>query len=249
MTQELLVLVKLPLKGLIMENNKVLILDDEDSIRQFMKLNLEYQGYQTVEASTGEEALKVFEEEEPAVAILDIMLPGISGYEVCEQIRSKSPKTGIIMLSAKSQDIDKILGLERGADDYIIKPFNPQELILRVRSLMRRVNLTADTSQKEDSNTLNDGPFTLDLYSKTFYKENTEIDVTPTEFAILKNFIQNKGKAMTRNEIMAETWGENYSNDTKIVDVNIRRIRAKIEENPAKPQFIETVWGTGYRWK
>ncbi len=232
-----------------MENNKVLILDDEDSIRQFMKINLEYQGYQTVEASSGEEAIKVFEQEDPSVAILDVMLPGISGYEVCQVIREKSPKTGIIMVSAKSQDIDKILGLERGADDYIIKPFNPQELILRVRSLMRRVNLTAEVKEESNSKTLTDGPFTLDLYSKTFYKVENEIDVTPTEFAILKNFIQNKGKAMTRNEIMEATWGKNYSNDTKIVDVNIRRIRAKIEEDPAKPQYIETVWGTGYRWK
>ena len=232
-----------------MENNKVLILDDEDSIRQFMKINLEYQGYQTVEASSGEEAIKVFEQEDPSVAILDVMLPVISGYEVCQVIREKSPKTGIIMVSAKSQDIDKILGLERGADDYIIKPFNPQELILRVRSLMRRVNLTAEVKEESNSKTLTDGPFTLDLYSKTFYKVENEIDVTPTEFAILKNFIQNKGKAMTRNEIMEATWGENYSNDTKIVDVNIRRIRAKIEEDPAKPQYIETVWGTGYRWK
>lgn len=232
-----------------MENNKVLILDDEDSIRQFMKINLEYQGYQTVEAATGEEALKVFEEENPAVAILDVMLPGISGFDVCQSIREKSPRTGIIMVSAKSQDIDKILGLERGADDYIIKPFNPQELILRVRSLMRRVNLTTAETESKSTKTLSDGPFTLDLYSKTFYKNQDEIDVTPTEFTILKNFIQNKGKAMTRDEIMEETWGENYSNDTKIVDVNIRRIRAKIEQDPAKPQFIETVWGTGYRWK
>lgn len=232
-----------------MENNKVLILDDEDSIRQFMKINLEYQGYQTVEASSGEEAIKVFDQEDPSVAILDVMLPGISGYEVCQAIREKSPKTGIIMVSAKSQDIDKILGLERGADDYIIKPFNPQELILRVRSLMRRVNLTSGVEKESNPKTLTDGPFTLDLYSKTFYKSENDIDVTPTEFAILKNFIQNKGKAMTRDEIMESTWGENYSNDTKIVDVNIRRIRAKIEENPAKPQYIETVWGTGYRWK
>lgn len=232
-----------------MENNKVLILDDEDSIRQFMKINLEYQGYQTVEAATGEEALKVFEEEKPSVAILDVMLPGISGFDVCQSIREKSPRTGIIMVSAKSQDIDKILGLERGADDYIIKPFNPQELILRVRSLMRRVNLTTAETESKSTKTLSDGPFTLDLYSKTFYKNQDEIDVTPTEFTILKNFIQNKGKAMTRDEIMEETWGENYSNDTKIVDVNIRRIRAKIEQDPAKPQFIETVWGTGYRWK
>lgn len=230
-------------------NNKILILDDEDPIRQFMKINLDYQGFETVEASTGEEALKVFDEEKPAVAILDIMLPGISGYEVCETIRDKSPMTGIIMVSAKSQDIDKILGLEKGADDYIIKPFNPQELILRVKSLMKRVNLRPDESKDEGKKSLKDGPFTLDIYSKTFYKNEEEIDVTPTEFTILENFIKNKGKAMTRDEIMKETWGENYSNDTKIVDVNVRRIRAKIEENPAKPEYIETVWGTGYRWK
>lgn len=238
----------MPLIGWVM-NNKILILDDEDPIRQFMKINLDYQGYQTVEASSGEEALKVFEEEKPAVAILDIMLPGISGYEVCEKIRDMSPMTGIIMVSAKSQDIDKILGLEKGADDYIIKPFNPQELILRVKSLMRRVNLNPSNQKNTETKSLRDGPFTLDIYSKTFFKDDKEIDVTPTEFTILEYFIKNKGKAMTRDEIMKETWGENYSNDTKIVDVNIRRIRAKIEENPAKPAFIETVWGTGYRWK
>ena len=230
-------------------NNKILILDDEDPIRQFMKINLDYQGYQTVEAASGEEALRIFEEEKPAVAILDIMLPGISGYEVCEKIRDMSPMTGIIMVSAKSQDIDKILGLEKGADDYIIKPFNPQELILRVKSLMRRVNLNPGGEKSEEIKSLTDGPFTLDIYSKTFFKGEKEIDVTPTEFTILEYFIKNKGKAMTRDEIMQETWGDNYSNDTKIVDVNIRRIRAKIEENPAKPEFIETVWGTGYRWK
>lgn len=230
-------------------NNKILILDDEDPIRQFMKINLDYQGYQTIEASSGEEALRLVDEEQPAVAILDIMLPGISGLEVCEKIRDKYPMTGIIMVSAKSQDIDKILGLEKGADDYIIKPFNPQELILRVKSLMRRVNLNPVSTENEDAKSLKDGPFTLDIYSKTFYKDDIEIDVTPTEFTILEYFIKNKGKAMTRDEIMKETWGDNYSNDTKIVDVNIRRIRAKIEENPAKPEYIETVWGTGYRWK
>lgn len=232
-----------------MVNNKILIVDDEDPIRQFMKINLDYQGYQTVEASSGEEAIKVFEKEKPAVAILDIMLPGISGYEVCEKIRTQSPMTGIIMVSAKSQDIDKILGLEKGADDYIIKPFNPQELILRVKSLMRRVNLSQSTSKEENKDVISDGPFTLDIYAKSFFKNDMEIDVTPTEFTILQNFIKNKGKAMTRDEIMAKTWGDSYSNDTKIVDVNIRRIRAKIEDNPAKPEYIETVWGTGYRWK
>lgn len=232
-----------------MENKKILIVDDEDPIRQFMKINLDYQGYQTVEAASGEEAIKVFEKERPALAILDIMLPGMSGYEVCEKIRTEAPMTGIIMVSAKSQDIDKILGLEKGADDYIIKPFNPQELILRVRSLMRRVNFSQDKANNKIKESISDGPFTLDLYAKSFYKNEREIDVTPTEFTILQYFIQNKGKAMTRDEIMTKTWGENYSDDTKIVDVNIRRIRAKIEDNPAKPEYIETVWGTGYRWK
>lgn len=188
-------------------NNKILILDDEDPIRQFMKINLDYQGYQTIEASSGEEALRLVDEENPAVAILDIMLPGISGLEVCEKIRDKYPMTGIIMVSAKSQDIDKILGLEKGADDYIIKPFNPQELILRVKSLMRRVNLNPVSTESENNKSLKDGPFTLDIYSKTFYKDDIEIDVTPTEFTILEYFIKNKGKAMTRDEIMKETWG------------------------------------------
>ena len=167
-------------------NNKILILDDEDPIRQFMKINLDYQGYQTIEASSGEEALRLVDEEQPAVAILDIMLPGISGLEVCEKIRDKYSMTGIIMVSAKSQDIDKILGLEKGADDYIIKPFNPQELILRVKSLMRRVNLNPVSTGNEDVKSLKDGPFTLDIYSKTFYKDDIEIDVTPTEFTILE---------------------------------------------------------------
>lgn len=232
-----------------MINNRVLICDDEDHIRQFMKINLEYSGFDIVEASTGEDAVRLTDETKPAVLVLDIMLPGISGYDVCEKVRSKYPKIGIIMVSAKSQDIDKILGLEKGCDDYIIKPFNPQELILRVRSLMRRVNYTEEEAKDEKYESLKDGPFKLDLYSRSFYKNDVEIDVTPTEFTILKNFIENKGKAMTRNEIMTETWGENYSTDTKIVDVNVRRIRAKIEENPAKPEYIETVWGTGYRWR
>lgn len=229
-------------------SNKILICDDEEHIRQFMKINLEYSGFDIVEASTGEEALELADEKSPQVYILDIMLPGISGYEVCEKIRQKYPKAGIIMVSAKSQDIDKILGLERGCDDYIIKPFNPQELILRVKSLVRRVNYSEEAKEEKNEDILTDRIFKLDLYSRNFYKNNQEIDVTPTEFAIIKNFILNKGKAMSRIEIMKKTWGENYSADTKIVDVNIRRIRAKIEENPAKPKYIETVWGTGYRW-
>ena len=142
-------------------SNKILICDDEDHIRQFMKINLEYAGFDIVEAGTGEEALNLADEQQPSVYILDIMLPGISGYEVCDTIRKKYPKAGIIMVSAKSQDIDKILGLERGCDDYIIKPFNPQELILRVRSLLRRVNFTEDEKKEKNENVIEDGIFKL----------------------------------------------------------------------------------------
>ncbi|MDO4594120.1 MAG: response regulator transcription factor [Tissierellia bacterium] len=228
-------------------NKRILIVDDEEHIRQFTRINLEYAGFDIIEAPTGEDAIELCEQKNPAVVILDIMLPGIDGFEVCKILREKYPKLGIIMVTAKSQDVDKILGLQQGTDDYIIKPFNPQELVLRIQSLIRRINID-EIEEESSENKIIDGIFKLDLYSRSFYKNNKEIDVTPTEFTILKNFIERKGKALTREEIMKATWGEEYSADTKIVDVNIRRIRAKIEENPAKPEYLETVWGTGYRW-
>lgn len=229
-------------------NNKVLIVDDEEDIRQFTKINLEFAGFEIIEAGSAEEGIKLCEEKNPAIVILDIMLPGMDGFEACKILREKYPKLGIIMVTAKSQDVDKILGLQQGTDDYIIKPFNPQELVLRIKSLIRRIDISNEENEN-NSEILRDGNFKLDLYSRSFYKDDVEIDVTPTEFIILKNFFEHKGKALTREEIMKMTWGENYNTDAKIVDVNIRRIRAKIEENPAKPEYIETVWGTGYRWR
>ncbi len=229
-------------------NNKVLIVDDEEDIRQFTKINLEFAGFEIIEAGSAEEGIKLCEEKNPAIVILDIMLPGMDGFEACKILREKYPKLGIIMVTAKSQDVDKILGLQQGTDDYIIKPFNPQELVLRIKSLIRRIDISNEENEN-NSEILRDGNFKLDLYSRSFYKDDVEIDVTPTEFIILKNFFEHKGKALTREEIMKMTWGENYNRDAKIVDVNIRRIRAKIEENPAKPEYIETVWGTGYRWR
>lgn len=229
-------------------NNKVLIVDDEEDIRQFTKINLEFAGFEIIEAGSAEEGIKLCEEKNPAIVILDIMLPGMDGFEACKILREKYLKLGIIMVTAKSQDVDKILGLQQGTDDYIIKPFNPQELVLRIKSLIRRIDISNEENEN-NSEILRDGNFKLDLYSRSFYKDDVEIDVTPTEFIILKNFFEHKGKALTREEIMKMTWGENYNRDAKIVDVNIRRIRAKIEENPAKPEYIETVWGTGYRWR
>lgn len=227
---------------------RILLVEDEESIRKFTKINLSQAGFEILEAETGEEGIEIARREKPEILVLDLMLPGISGYEVCETLRTEMPQIGIIMLTAKSQEIDKILGLEKGADDYMIKPFNPKELVLRCKSLVRRLDLDKDTSV-DDPRLIEDGPFTLDLYSRAFYKDNEPIDLTPTELSIVKIFISKPGRAFTRDEIMNLAWGEDYSGDSKIVDVNIRRIRAKIELNPAKPVYLETVWGVGYRWK
>lgn len=227
---------------------KILLVEDEENIRKFTKINLERAGYTVLEAGTGEEGLEIARIERPHVCILDIMLgPGIDGYEVCRQLRADRPDVGIIMLTAKSQDVDKILGLEQGTDDYMIKPFNPKELILRIQSLIRRLNLTE--AEEVSDQVISDGPFTLDLYSRTFTKNGQVIDLTPTELSIIHSFIKEPGRAFTRAEILEENWDKNYHGDTKIVDVNIRRIRTKIEDDPARPTYLETVWGVGYRWK
>lgn len=227
-----------------MEQVRILLVEDEESIRKFTKINLEREGFQVLEAESGEKGIEIVKEHQPDVVILDLMLPGISGYEVCERVRIDNPNIGIIMLTAKTQDVDKILGLEKGTDDYMVKPFNPKELILRIRSLIRRLE-----KGPKNENVIEDGPFVLDRYSRTFYKNNKLIELTPTELSIINLFITNPGKAFTRNELLDLTWGNNYVGETKIVDVNIRRIRAKIEDDPSRPEYLETVWGIGYRWK
>lgn len=229
---------------------KILLVEDEAPIRMFTKINLENEGFQIVEAESGEQGVELARSEHPDIVVLDLMLPGISGYEVCSILRTEMPHIGIIMLTAKSQEIDRILGLEKGTDDYMVKPFNPHELVLRVRSLIRRLKLEEEpTAQRDSSPILTDGPFTLDLYARTFTKNGSLIDLTPTELAIIKMFMTHPGKALSREEILHHAWGEDYQGESKIVDVNVRRIRAKIEDNAAKPAYLETVWGVGYRWK
>ena len=230
-----------------MSNKKysILIVEDEDSIRKFIKINLEREGFNVVEAATGEEGLEKARIGEIDIVVLDIMLPGIDGYEVCKIFRREFPTIGIIMLTAKSQDIDKITGLEYGTDDYMVKPFNPMELVLRVKSLIRRIDMV-NTVEEE---LLLDGPFKIDTYSRKFYKNEEEIELTPTEYSIMKIFIENPGKAFKRDEILNWVWGVDFFGDSKIVDVNVRRLRAKIEEDPSKPRYISTVWGVGYRWE
>ncbi len=224
---------------------KVLIVEDEDSIRKFIKINLERAGFEVLEAGTGELGVEIARREEIDIVVLDIMLPGIDGFEVCRILREEYTSLGIIMLTAKSQDIDKIMGLEYGSDDYMTKPFNPTELVLRVKSLDRRMG----GSDKDDDSMLNYGPFEVDTYSRRFFKNGEEMDLTPTEYSIAQLFIENPGKAFKRDEILNIIWGYDFVGDSKIVDVNIRRLRSKIEEDPSKPYFIETIWGTGYRWR
>lgn len=223
---------------------KVLVVEDEDSIRKFVKINLEREGFDVLEAGSGEEGLEIAAKNEIDIVILDLMLPGIDGYEVCKRLREQSEELGIIMLTAKSQDLDKIMGLEFGTDDYMTKPFNPMELVLRVKSLAKRLD-----SDDGDDAILSYRPFKIDVYSRKFYKNNKEIVLTPTEFQIAKLFMENPGKAFRRDEILNIVWGYDFMGDSKIVDVNIRRLRSKIEDDSSNPEYIETIWGVGYRWK
>ncbi|WP_346967858.1 response regulator transcription factor [Clostridium disporicum] len=222
---------------------KILIIEDEESIRGFLKINLKRNGYEVIEADNGELGVKLALKEKPAIIILDVMLPGIDGFNVCKIIRNEDEKVGIIMLTAKSQDLDKIMGLEYGADDYIIKPFNPMELLLRIKALLRRI------SDYEEKKGIIQVKFKLDIYAKRIFKNNKEIDLTPKEYSIIKLFIENPNKAFSRDELMDLVWGEDYIGDPKIVDVNIRRLRSKIECSSLNEKFIETIWGFGYRWR
>ncbi|BDR81672.1 DNA-binding response regulator [Clostridium tetani] len=224
---------------------KILLVEDEKSIRGFLKINLKRSGLEVVEAETGEEGIRKAKIEKPSIALLDVMLPGIDGFQVCKELRQEFPSMGIIMLTARTQDMDKIMGLEFGADDYVVKPFNPSELILRIKALLRRIDSTDSTKE----NILVSSIFKINTYSQKIYKNEKEIDVTPKEYMILKIFLENEEKAFSRDELLDLVWGYDFVGDPKIVDVNIRRLRAKIEDEPSNPKYIETVWGKGYRWR
>jgi DNA-binding response OmpR family regulator len=226
-------------------SRKVLVVEDEESIRKFIKINLDRAGYTVLEAPTGEEGLEIAGKEAIDIVVLDVMLPGIDGFEVCRSLRKDYPHLGIIMLTAKSQDIDKIMGLEYGTDDYMTKPFNPTELVLRIKSLERRL----ESEGSAEASMLEFPPFKIDVYSRLFFRNGKEIELTPTEFSIAKLFMENPGKAFKRDEILNHVWGVDFVGDSKIVDVNIRRLRSKIEEDSSQPYYIETVWGVGYRWR
>ena len=224
---------------------KVLIMEDEENIRSFVVINLKRAGYQAVEAATGQEALdKLRENPDIGVAILDIMLPDIDGFEVCRRIRATNKQMGIIMLTARTQEMYRVTGLMTGADDYVTKPFSPAELTARIDALFRRIG--GDNSG--DDELLVQGPFVMNTRNHTLEKAGSRIRLTQVEYSILKLFMQNPGRALSREDILSGVWGREYEGELKIVDVNIRRLRIKIEDDTANPTYITTVWGFGYKW-
>ena len=225
---------------------KVLVLEDEANIRSFVVINLRRSGYEPIEADCGEMALEQLRRHpDIRVALLDVMLPDIDGFEVCRRIRASNTRIGIIMLTARSQEMDKVTGLMTGADDYVTKPFSPAELTARIDALFRR---TGGEQDAEDTGEIRQGPFRLNTRNRTLEKNGERVRLTQIEFTIIKYFMDNPGKALSREDILNEVWGRDYFGELKIVDVNIRRLRIKIEDDPTMPAYITTVWGYGYKW-
>ena len=224
---------------------KILVLEDEANIRSFVVINLNRAGYETIEAGTGEEALEQLHlNPDVRVALLDIMLPDMDGFEVCRRIRASNSKIGVIMLTARTQEMDKITGFMTGADDYVTKPFSPMELTARIDALYRRIG-----GEMMDDGEIQQAPFVLNTRKRTLEKNGQRVKLTQVEYSIMKMFMENPGKALSREEILKCVWGENYLGELKIVDVNIRRLRVKIEDEPTSPIYITTIWGYGYKWE
>ena len=225
---------------------RVLVVEDEANIRDMIALNLRHAGMEVVEAESAEAALPLLAQKPGCdAAILDVMLPGIDGFEVCRRIRATNPRIGIIMLTARSQEMDKVTGLMNGADDYVTKPFSPVELTARVDALIRR---SSGGTQELPPGTISQPPFLLNTRNRTLEKNGQRIKLTQVEYSIMRMFMENPGKALSREEILDLVWGRDYFGELKIVDVNVRRLRLKIEDSPTSPTYINTVWGYGYKW-
>lgn len=231
---------------------KVLIAEDEASIREFIVINLKRSGYDVVEAENGEEAINKYEEENGNidVAVLDIMMPLKDGLEVCKYLRAKSSKIGIIMLTAKTQEMDKVTGLLVGADDYVTKPFSPSELMARVDAVYRRVSIMNENEKAAVANPAltTVGDFSLDYRDRILYKNGSPIELTQIEFQLLDYLFKNPDVTLSRSDILNKVWGDGYFVDDKVVDVNIHRLRNKVEDEPTQPKHLITIWGRGYKW-
>lgn len=223
---------------------KILVVDDEATIVEFVRINLEKAGFSVVSAGDGETALALAAAEHPDLIVLDVMLPGRDGFEVCRELRRTS-STPIIMLTARDEDIDKILGLELGADDYLTKPFNPRELVARIKAILRRV----DRSGRPEGHVLVRGRIQLDMERHQVTAGGRPVDLTPKEFELLELFMKNPGRVFSREMLLERLWGYDFFGDSKTVDVHIRRLREKVEEDPSAPTHILTVWGVGYKFR
>ncbi len=228
---------------------RVLIAEDEAAIREFIIINLRRAGYEIIEAEDGARALELYEAHggDIDVAVLDVMMPNVDGLEVCRQLRTKSNNIGIIMLTAKTQEMDKITGLMTGADDYVTKPFSPTELVARVDAIYRRVAMSSD-NKTNAVDVIELGEFKLNIRNRTLTKNGRYIELTQVEFQMMEYFFTNPGAALTRTDILNKVWGNEYFGEEKIVDVNIRRLRMKIEDEPSVPKHLTTIWGVGYKW-
>ena len=228
---------------------RVLIAEDEAAIREFVVINLRRGGYEVVEAQDGAEALEQYDASggDIDIAVLDVMMPNVDGLEVCKRLRAKNKNIGIIMLTAKTQEMDKITGLMMGADDYVTKPFSPSELVARVDAIYRRVAMNSGAAVMPDD-VIELGEFRLNLRNRTLTKNNVYIELTQVEFQLMEYFFTNPGAALSRTDILNTVWGGDYYGEEKIVDVNIRRLRMKLEDTPSVPKHLITIWGVGYKW-
>lgn len=229
---------------------RILIVEDEVAIREFEAINLKRVGYEVTEAGSGEEALEIYDNDALGfdIALLDISMPGMDGFTLCKNLRARSQNLGIIMLTARTQEMDKISGLMLGADDYITKPFSPTELLARVDSLYRRVEMNSAATKVSFSDEVVLGDFTLNLRKRTLLKNGVNIELTQVEYQMIEYFFRNPDVTLDRTDILNRVWGSNYFGEEKIVDVNIRRLRKKVEDDPSEPKYLMTVWGMGYKW-
>ncbi|WP_018754963.1 response regulator transcription factor [Paenibacillus terrigena] len=225
--------------------NQVLVVEDDANIRRFVTINLINNGFVVHEAASGDVAVQNFIANRPNIVVLDIMLPDIDGFEVCRRLREIDPAIVVVFLTARGQDLDKIKGLEMGADDYIVKPFNPLELVARIHAILRRMQLASQPQRQ----VLQSGPIRIDLSANKLYKHDISIELTPKEFQMIRAFLEHPDTALSRDELLNLVWGDDYVGDPKTVDVHVRKLREKIEDDCSKPYWIETVWGLGYRFR
>lgn len=227
-----------------MADKKILVVDDEEHILELIKFNLEKNGYGVITADNGKDAFLIAKEQQPDLMLLDLMLPGMDGLDVCKEIRKEASISNmpIIMITAKSEELDKILGLELGADDYITKPFSVRELIARVKAILRR------TTVKYEESNYKFGDITIDFQKHEVKREGEKIELTLKEFELLEILIKNKGRVMTRDFLLDKIWGYEYVGETRTVDVHVRHLRQKIEKDDKNPLYIQTIRGIGYKF-